>query len=154
MCLQDAGSEDRVKSTVMDPIETTNLPAPREHHLSPHAYEQLLAAGVAPQLLELIQGSSGPASTVMSTPKTRLASRKSSTSAAFRKRAHLLRSRQEQILKRITGLEDDQAHQSGSQGAEMGLRWQEFTTSLQVLQSPDFHVHEELLYPTLYNNSS
>ena len=167
----------------------------QEIHLSQYAVEQLTAAGVSSQLLQLIQSSPQPCTTPLQVPSTakhadsqvpnhtvslphtsssaQHATGKgtssssssnvkvsisinnsssvngSSSKAEFRKKAHLLRVRQEHVLDRIRRLCTDEAHSSssGNSGnssssrgnsrvagnAKTALQWQRLAPQLQVV---------------------
>ena len=138
-------------------------PTAHERHLSPYAVQQLLASGVSPQLLQQIQAAPcntpqapcRPANAPLVKPSSKgnskhssraveslsvgtpkgSSSPKSSSRAAFRKAAHLLRNRQEDILKRVTCLETGQARlrcMASDKAREAGLKWQTLAPKLQV----------------------
>jgi len=137
---------------------TQGKPAAKQSHLSPYAFQQLTAAGVPTQLLHQIQASPHSISEVRHPPTEMPKARKSakeserdnchlvgsskgspdpkaSSKADFRKAAHLLKKRQEDILKRLTCLEEDQAQRTevaAGSNLEGCLKWQILTPKLLV----------------------
>lgn len=131
-------------------------PAANQSHLSSHAFQQLTAAGVSAQLLHQIQASPHSISNGTLTARDTLKARKSAkgsergscqlvgsskgspdpkaiSKADFRKAAHLLKKRQEDILKRLTCLEEDQAQRrevAAGSNPEARLKWQILTPKL------------------------
>ncbi len=88
-------------------------------------------------------GASKGSSALVGAPKGS-SSTKSSSHALFRKNAHLLKRRQEEILKRITCLEGDQAQSSEGESAdsdmEAGLHWRILAPRLQVANVAQVHL--------------
>ena len=141
-------------------------PAANQSHLSSHAFQQLTAAGVSAQLLHQIQASPHSISNGTLTARDTLKARKSAkgsergscqlvgsskgspdpkaiSKADFRKAAHLLKKRQEDILKRLTCLEEDQAQRrevAAGSNPEARLKWQILTPKLLVSPAAAVHV--------------
>jgi len=137
---------------------TQGKPAADQSHLSSYAFKRLTAAGVSTQLLHQIQASPHSISegilSATDTLKARNSAKgserecchlvgsskgspdpKASSKADFRKTAHLLENRQEDILKRVTCLEEDRAQRrevASGINPEACLKWQILTPKLQV----------------------
>ncbi|DBA73560.1 TPA: hypothetical protein ACH3X2_009802 [Trebouxia sp. C0005] len=131
-------------------------PAAKQSHLSSYAFDRLIAAGVSTQLLHQIQASPHSISegipSVTNMQKAQNSAEgsirgnwhsvgrskgspdpKASSKADFRKAAHLLEKRQEDILRRLTCLEEDQAQRrevSAGSKPEACLKWQILTPKL------------------------
>ena len=140
-------------------------PAANQSHLSSYALQQLTAAGVSTQLLHQIQASPRSISegTLSATDmqKARNSAKgserdscqlvgsskgspdlRASSKAEFRKAAHLLKKRQEDILKRLTCLVEDQAQRrevAAGGYPEACLKWQILTPKLQVRSMVTVH---------------
>ncbi|KAL0023672.1 hypothetical protein WJX77_012323 [Trebouxia sp. C0004] len=136
-------------------------PAANQSHLSSYAFKRLIAAGVSTQLLHQIQARPHSISEVLLSPTDTLKARnsakgsergschlegsskgspdpKASSKADFRKAAHLLKNRQEGMLKRLAFMEEDQAQRrevASGNNPEACLKWQILTPKLQGMEA-------------------
>jgi len=144
---------------------TQGKPAANQSHLSSYAFQQLTAAGVSVQLLHQIQANPHSISegipSAIDMQKARNSAKgsergscqlvgsskgsphpKASSKADFRKAAHLLKKRQEDILRRLTCLEEDQAQRrevAAGSNPEACLKWQILTPKLLVRSAGAVH---------------